>query len=253
MAERTFTEEQKSAIETRGKTLLVSAAAGSGKTATLTERIIRTLLDEEDPVGICDLLIVTFTNAAVGEMRERIRAALTAAVAKHPENRRLEKQLYLLPAANILTIDAFCNRLLRECAADAGLPPNYRIADPTEGELLARTMIEELIESVYDGNFEDALTPARLSALSDCLTNAKSDGALGETLFFLYRQIERTERGVASLSDAAASYAHFSSVEKTTAGEKILTHARRTLLHYRDAYDARLAALEDEGGEDAEK
>ena len=253
MAERTFTEEQKSAIETRGKTLLVSAAAGSGKTATLTERIIRTLLDEEDPVGICDLLIVTFTNAAVGEMRERIRAALTAAVAKHPENRRLEKQLYLLPAANILTIDAFCNRLLRECAADAGLPPNYRIADPTEGELLARTMIEELIESVYDGNFEDALTPARLSALSDCLTNAKSDGALGETLFFLYRQIESTERGVASLSDAAASYAHFSSVEKTTAGEKILAHARRTLLHYRDAYDARLAALEDEGGEDAEK
>lgn len=253
MSERIFTKEQQSAIDTRDKTLLVSAAAGSGKTATLTERIIRSLLDEEHPVGISELLIVTFTNAAVGEMRERIRVALTDAVAKHPENRRLEKQLYLLPSANILTIDAFCNRLLRECAADAGLPPNYRIADKTEGDLLARTMIEDLIESVYDENFTGALTPARFAALADCLTNVRSDEKLGEIFFSLYQKLETTERGVDALADAEKEYETALPIEETRAGKDLLALVKNTLLHYLGAYDARLFSLSEEGSAEADK
>ena len=253
MSGRIFTKEQQSAIDTRDKTLLVSAAAGSGKTATLTERIIRSLLDEEHPVGISELLIVTFTNAAVGEMRERIRAALADAVAKHPENRRLEKQLYLLPSANILTIDAFCNRLLRECAADAGLPPNYRIADKTEGDLLARTMIEDLIESVYDENFTGALTPARFAALADCLTNVRSDEKLGEIFFSLYQKLESTERGVDALADAEKEYENTLPIEETRAGKDILALVKNTLLHYLGAYDARLFSLSEEGSAEADK
>ena len=253
MVERAFTEEQKSAIETRKKTLLVSAAAGSGKTATLTERIIRTLLDDEHPVSVGDLLIVTFTNAAVSEMQERIRAALVAAVARHPENRRLEKQLYLLPTANILTIDAFCNRLLHECAADAGLPPNYRIADGTEGALLARTMMEDLMESVYDGNFAGDLTPARFASLAECLGGVKSDEKLGETLYFLYLAVENSAQGVSSLSDAAADYRDFTDVEHTRAGKEILSVVKGAVRSHLAAYDARLAALGAEGSAVAEK
>ena len=240
MSEKVFTKEQQSAIETRDKTLLVSAAAGSGKTATLTERIIRSLLDKEHPVDISELLIVTFTNAAVAEMRERIRAALTDAVARHPEDRRLEKQLYLLPAANILTIDAFCNRILRECTAEAGLPPNYRIADETESGLLARTMIEDLIESVYDETFTGALSPERFSALCNCLTEARTDKHLGEIFYSVYRDLESTERGIDGISDAASVYAPFSSVEETQAGGEILRLTQKMLRHYATAYETYL-------------
>ena len=101
--ERTWTDEQRLAIDTRDRTLLISAAAGSGKTATLTERIIRSLLDENNPENINEILIVTFTKAAVAELRERIGKAVRAALAVDPENERLRRQLALLPSAPGIT------------------------------------------------------------------------------------------------------------------------------------------------------
>ena len=100
-----WTDEQLSAINTRDKTLLVSAAAGSGKTATLTERIIRSLTDPVSPMDIDSVLVVTFTNAAAAELRAKISKALTKAVEANPEDSHLKRQLYLLPAAKIRTID----------------------------------------------------------------------------------------------------------------------------------------------------
>ena len=114
MAERRWTDEQLSAINTRDKTLLVSAAAGSGKTATLTERIIRQLTDPTSRIDITSLLIVTFPNAAASELRAKVSAALEAAVIARPEDKALARQLYLLPAAEISTIDSFCNELVRK-------------------------------------------------------------------------------------------------------------------------------------------
>ena len=102
-----FTNSQRTAIETRGRTLLVSAAAGSGKTATLTERIIRELTDSESPADISEMLIVTFTRAAAGELRTRISAALSAALARDPGDRRLARQLIAAGNARICTIDSF--------------------------------------------------------------------------------------------------------------------------------------------------
>ena len=99
MAERKFTQAQRLAIDTRDKTLLVSAAAGSGKTATLTERIIESLLDAKNPTDISSLLVVTFTNAAAGELRQRISGALSSAIKRG--DARLIRQLHLLPAASI--------------------------------------------------------------------------------------------------------------------------------------------------------
>ena len=110
---RSWTEEQLSAINTRDKTLLVSAAAGSGKTATLTERIIRSLTDPVNPMNIDSILVVTFTKAAAGELRAKISRALNKAVEENPDNAHLKRQLYLLPSAKIRTIDSFCNEILR--------------------------------------------------------------------------------------------------------------------------------------------
>ena len=135
MGKRKFTEEQLSAINTRDRSLLVSAAAGSGKTATLTERIIRSLTDEENPEDISKMLIVTFTNAAVAEMRERITSAIKEKLTENPENLRLERQLYMLPSARISTIDSICNDILKNNAERFGISPKYRIADPIEATL----------------------------------------------------------------------------------------------------------------------
>lgn len=243
MAEKVFTEEQLQAIETKGKTLLVSAAAGSGKTAVLTERILRTLMDPEHPVDLSEMLIVTFTNAAVAEMRKRIFTALSNAVTERGGDRRLERMLLMLPTAKIMTIDAFCNSLLHECAAEAGLPAGYRIAEKAETELLRQTLMEDLIESVYDGNLGGALTPARFAALADCLTGVKNEATLAERLAFLYERTESEERGVALLSDLSAEYASFTRVEDTKTGALLLLRTREMLTHYIDAYEARIADL----------
>ena len=110
MAETKFTAEQESAINTTNKTLLVSAAAGSGKTATLTERIIRSLVREENPEDVSRMLIVTFTNAAKDELRERIKTALENAIKANPGNERLEKQLKLLPIIIDVSIYGICQQ-----------------------------------------------------------------------------------------------------------------------------------------------
>ena len=148
---RVWTREQSLAIDTRDRTLLVSAAAGSGKTATLTERIIRSILDEDHPLDIGKMLIVTFTNAAVGELRERISAAVKDASLKNPGNARLERQLLSVKDAKIMTISSFCNDILKQNSAKVGLPSGYRIADEAEAELIMKEVIEPLINLCYEG------------------------------------------------------------------------------------------------------
>jgi len=146
--ERVWTDEQRLAIDTRDRTLLVSAAAGSGKTATLTERIIQSLLDEENPENINEILIVTFTKAAVAELRDRIGAAIKAAIKKNPENERLRRQLALLPSAKIQTIDSFCVDILRKNCDKVGVSPLFRIPDEAEAKLLSISTMEKLIDAV---------------------------------------------------------------------------------------------------------
>ena len=179
MGERRWTAEQLSAIETRDKTLLVSAAAGSGKTATLTERIIRQLTDD-DPISVDSLLVVTFTNAAAAELRAKISKALSLAVANDPENKRLEHQLYMLPSAKIRTIDSFCNDILKNNSDRVGVPSNYRIADSAECERLAISIIEGLIEAVYNGLLPEIASPEDFERLADCLTDSKRTEELAE-------------------------------------------------------------------------
>lgn len=197
MAEKKFTNEQLSAIETRNKTLLVSAAAGSGKTATLTERIIRSLTDESSPEDISRMLIVTFTNAAVKELRDRITAALEKKLAENKDNKRLETQLYMLPSARISTIDSFCNDILKNNTEKFGISPKYRIADPIEAKILSHSVWSALIDAIYSGELTDVCTAEQLEELASCLTGVKSDSELEEILEILYSKSKSHEDGAA--------------------------------------------------------
>ncbi len=155
-----FTPEQQRVIELHNSNILVSAAAGSGKTAVLVERIIRMICDGEHPVDIDRLLIVTFTNAAAAEMRERIAAGITARLETDPGNEHIQKQSALLHNAQITTIDSFSLFLIRNHFNEIGLDPDFRVADEGEIKLLQQDVLAQLLEDAYAGNFvpEEVLT-----------------------------------------------------------------------------------------------
>lgn len=155
-----FTTEQQEAIDLKGCNILVSAAAGSGKTAVLTERIVNILCDEEHPVDADRLLVVTFTSAAAAEMRERIANKLGERVLERPDSERLQRQVTLLHNAQITTIDSFCLFLVKNHFNEIGLDPAFRVADEREIKLLQQETLAELLE--------DAFTEGR-EAFLDCV------------------------------------------------------------------------------------
>lgn len=144
-----FTEKQQRVIDVRGRNVLVSAAAGSGKTAVLVERIVKMVSDSAHPVDIDRLLVVTFTNAAAAEMRERISRALNDRLAADPENEHLQRQAALLHNARITTIDSFCLFVLRNQFHTIGLDPAFRIAEEGEVKLLRQEVLAEVLEDCY--------------------------------------------------------------------------------------------------------
>lgn len=186
MAERTWTPAQTSAIEETEKTLLVSAAAGSGKTAVLTERIVRALVDEEHPVDITRMLIVTFTRAAAAEMRARIATELNKRAGKS-RNPHIARQLLLLPGAYICTIDSFCLDLVRAHAATLGISPAFRPADQAENLLLLHSVLDRLLEECYGGT-TDFCTDSDFLSLVDCLTGGRDDKGLAGVILSLYEK-----------------------------------------------------------------
>lgn len=155
-----FTPEQQKVIELHNSNILVSAAAGSGKTAVLVERIIRMVCEGEHPADIDRLLIVTFTNAAAAEMRERIAAGIAARLEADPGNEHIQKQSALLHNAQITTIDSFSLFLIRNHFNEIGLDPDFRVADEGEIKLLQQDVLAQLLEDAYAGNFvpEEVLT-----------------------------------------------------------------------------------------------
>jgi len=150
-----WTDPQQQAIDARGGHVLCAAAAGAGKTAVLTERVVSRLADPQDPLDVDQLLVVTFTRSAAAEMRRRIAGRLRE---RAPESARLQRQLWLLPQADIATIHGFCERTLRRHFAVAGLDPRFAMLDAEEGRLLRRECLENLLEARYrgDGGLEAA-------------------------------------------------------------------------------------------------
>jgi ATP-dependent helicase/nuclease subunit A len=149
-----FTPEQQRVIELHNRNILVSAAAGSGKTAVLVERIIRMVCDEEHPVDIDRLLIVTFTNAAAAEMRERIAVGIAQKLKENPESEHIQRQSALLHNAQITTIDSFSLFIVRNHFNEIGLDPAFRVADEGEIKLLRQDVMAELLEEKFAENDE---------------------------------------------------------------------------------------------------
>jgi len=178
----TWTDEQWSAITERGDHLLVAAAAGSGKTAVLVERIIRTVSDEQHPVDIDRLLVATFTNAAAAEMRHRLRAALEKALADRPRSRHLRKQLALVGRASITTLHSFCLDVVRRYVHLTELDPAFRIANETEAALLRQEALEAVLEERY-GSSEDG---SAFWQLADRFGGDRGDDALMRLIDRLY-------------------------------------------------------------------
>ena len=243
-----FSDEQLSAINTRDRTLLVSAAAGSGKTTTLTERIIRSLLDNEHPESLSNMLIVTFTNASVADMKEKISEALTAAALECKERAeenpacaeeekiqraRLERELFMLPSARICTIDSFCNEVLRRNAEYAGITPGYRIAETAEASILATSILDSLINAIYEGEHPEIATALEFSELCDCLTSSKTTGSLAEILYKLYEKSTSALDGIKMFGRLIEIYEREwgRAPEDTTFGAYLMLNYKETLEH----------------------
>lgn len=175
-----WTKEQQQVIDLRKRNILVSAAAGSGKTAVLVERIVKMITEGEHPVDIDRLLIVTFTNAAAAEMRERIGNAIEKELEEHPENEHLQRQLTLIHNAQITTIDSFCLYVIRNHFHEIDLEPNFRIGD--EGEL--KLLKEDILRKVLSDNYEQK-TPG-FTQFADSYATGRSDVALTDMVLSLY-------------------------------------------------------------------
>lgn len=173
-----LTEEQRAAVEHRGASLIVSAAAGAGKTAVLTQRVLSLLCDGENPCGVDQLLVVTFTNAAAAELRVRIGQALTERLALRPDDRGLRRQLALLGNARIGTVHGFCHQLLRQNFFRCGLAPDFRLIDDAECGDLRERALGQALEELYSKGDTDFLALAR--NMSDGRSDRRLEGAVLE-------------------------------------------------------------------------
>ena len=201
MTNMAWTNEQQAAIDSRGQTLLLSAAAGSGKTAVLVERIIRRLLDKEYPIDITELLVVTFTKAAAAEMRDRIGMALMKALSE-TKDPRVERQLALLPSAQISTLHAFCQHVIRKYFYTIDLDPAFSIAGEEELNLLRRQVLEDVFLSYY----EDDEKASILYPLADMFGSDRGDDILMDTVSRMYTYARSLAWPEHWLKEAARAY-----------------------------------------------
>ncbi|MCY6371393.1 helicase-exonuclease AddAB subunit AddA [Clostridium ganghwense] len=183
MGDVKWTTDQQAAIDTHGCNLLVAAAAGSGKTAVLVERIIKMITHPTKAIDIDKLLVVTFTNAAASEMKERIAKAISEELKKHPKSRQLQRQLTLLNKASITTMHSFCLEVIRNNFHHLDIDPSFRIGDETETILLKGETLEQMFEEAY----EDDNCSIEFLKLMECYSNNKDDLVLQNIVLDLYR------------------------------------------------------------------
>ncbi|MCR5272985.1 MAG: UvrD-helicase domain-containing protein, partial [Lachnospiraceae bacterium] len=175
-----WTDAQRRVIELRDKNILVSAAAGSGKTAVLVERIIQKILDKTNPTDIDRFLIVTFTNAAAGEMRERISDAIERELDNNPSDENLIRQSVLVHKASICTIDSFCLGIVKNEFNKIDIDPGFRLANNEEKKMIETDVLDEVLRDSYENADEDFLY------MVECLTPGRSDDKLKQYIMDLY-------------------------------------------------------------------
>lgn len=177
----TFTDDQWKAVWATGQDMLVSAAAGSGKTKVLITRMIEKVLDETNPIDVDQLLVVTFTNAAAAEMRQRMGEALEEEITKNPRSIHLRRQLNLLNKAQISTLHAFCQNVVRQYAYALNIDPGFRVADSAEAALLRDDAIDDVLERAYSLS-----NPEAMYRLADSFTTDRNDQLIETLVSRLY-------------------------------------------------------------------
>ena len=239
-----FTPEQKQVIELHDCNILVSAAAGSGKTAVLTERIVQMVCRKDKPVDIDRLLVVTFTNAAAAEMRERISRAIADRLEAEGENEHLQKQAALLHNAQITTIDSFCLFVLRNNFQDIGLDPGFRVADEGELELMKQEVLKALLEEQYAEGTEGFLNCV------EYFCQGSHDRVLEEYILELYRYALSYPFPQEWLQERKTDYqyATVKDMEQSPWALYLLEHVKRTIESYcRDLKKANRICEEPDG------
>ena len=177
-----WTNDQQNVIDSKNQSLLVTAAAGSGKTAVLVQRIISRLLDDKNPWDIDDLLVVTFTKAAAKEMKERVYKALNEKLSENPANHRIRSMRDRVFSADIRTIDSFCKNVVSEYFSQIDMDPDFRFMDSGETELLKQDVLDEMLREEYQNAGEDSA----FLTLSDIFSSKGKDTALAEIILGLY-------------------------------------------------------------------
>ncbi len=213
-----WTPAQKMAIESRNGTVLVSAAAGSGKTAVLVERVIQRLEDKENPCPADGLLIVTFTKNATAQMREKIAAALDKRIEENPDDEYLIKQRMLLPFATISTIDGFCGDLVKENFHELGISPDYKIAENAELQIMSQDALEIVLERAYKEN------NAGFNTLLQCLVSADKDEPLAQLIKNLYNTSRAYAYPEKWLDSLVSDYEYAENFKETKWGKYIISY-----------------------------
>lgn len=244
MSDKKWTADQQQVIDLRERNILVSAAAGSGKTAVLVERIIQEVLDASHPVDVDRLLVVTFTKAAAGEMRTRIGEALEKRLLEQPENEHLQKQLSLLHNAQITTIDSFCQNIIRNYFHVIDLDPVFRVADETELTLMQADILQEVLEERYASGSE------RFGNCVDAFATGRMDHEIEDLILHLHQIAESYPWPMEWLDQIAELYQSRSPEEweQSRWVQELLQYLdQMTADYYKSAVHARNLCMESDG------
>lgn len=195
-----FTKEQEKAIYTRNKNLLVSAAAGSGKTTVLVERIIQTILNEKNNVNIDNLLVTTFTRNAAMEMKNRIYSVINEKLIENPNNSHLKAQLYLLDKSYITTIDSFCLSVVKKNFKILNIEPNFKIGDSAEIEILKIEALNDFLENLYEEENQELLS------VLNAYSSKADDTDFLEKFLLVYNKIQNIDYPKKWLKEMAETF-----------------------------------------------
>ena len=221
----TFTDAQTDAINAQGGSVLVSAAAGSGKTTVLIERIIRMITRRENPIDVDRLLIVTFTRAAASEMKERLAKAINSLLENDPYNSLLLRQRQLMYNTSICTIDSFCGSVVREYFHILGVQKDFRLADENEIKVIGSEALESVLEDFYRENTPD------FTALVDAFANKNGDDNLRAAVLKISDFLATQPFGDKWLDDMLLKYSPEIPVEQSLFGKILIKYARSMVDH----------------------
>ena len=234
-----WTPMQELAINERNKTLLVSAAAGSGKTATLTQRIITRIT--QDDADISRMLIVTFTRASAADLRLKIYKAISEALAKNPQNRHLSNQLTKLNNAKICTIDSFYYDIIKSNFTEAGVSPSFRIIDEGEYKLIAKSVMNDAIDDLYEND-------PNFPRFVECFTSIRSSKNLADTFLSIYSALSTVPAGIDYINECAAPLYAQANLDfyQTDCGKLLKEITEEFFTHYKNLLEYALDIISDD-------